>query len=251
MTTIIIIQARMSTTRFPGKVLKELRKKTLLQWMIERVSKSSLADKIIIATSVCVDDDPIANWCKVNNHICYRGELENVLSRFYHAARKFNAQTIVRLTADCQIIDAKVIDEHIRFYHKHHYDYVSNGPVMTYPDGMGVEVFSYLALKKACQKAILPSEKEHVTSYIYKHPEEFTLFNLKYKKDYSWIRVTIDYPEDFTLVKNIVDALQPINASFSLEDIISYIEKNPSLININSKHSPNEGYELSLLKDNI
>ena len=120
---------------------------------------------------------------------------------------------------------------------------------MTYPDGMGVEVFSYQALKKAYHEAMLFSEKEHVTAYIYKHPEMFKLYNLKYKKDYSWIRITIDYPEDFTLVKSIVEALQPTTASFSLEDIISYIEKNPNLLNLNNKHTPNEGYELSLLKD--
>jgi len=249
MTTLVIIQARMSSTRFPGKVLMKLQQKPLLQWLIERVKKCSLVDKIVIATSTGVDDDPISKWCEVNNQTCYRGDLENVLSRFYHAAKHFNAQTIVRLTADCPIIDSQVIDEHIDFYHKHHFDYVSNGPKMTYPDGMGVEVFSYQALEKTHQEAMLLSEKEHVTAYIYKHPEVFKLYNLKYKKDYSWIRITIDYPEDFILVKNIVEALQPTIASFSLEDIISYIEKNPKLLNLNNKHTPNEGYELSLLKD--
>jgi spore coat polysaccharide biosynthesis protein SpsF len=249
MPTLAIIQARMSSTRFPGKVLIELQKKPLLQWMLERVAECSLVDKVIIATSTGKDDDPISKWCAENNYTCYRGDLENVLSRFYHAAKHFNAQTIVRLTADCPVIDAKVIDEHIRFYHSHHYDYVSNGPLMTYPDGMGVEVFSFLALERTYQEAKLLSEKEHVTAYIYKHPEIFTLFNLKYKKDYSWIRITVDYPEDFTLVKKIVDALQPTAASFSLEDIIDYIEKNPALLKLNNKHSPNEGYELSLLKD--
>jgi spore coat polysaccharide biosynthesis protein SpsF len=249
MTTLVIIQARMSSTRFPGKVLIKLQQKPLLQWMIERVEQCSLVDKVVIATSTCVDDDPISEWCAVNNRTCYRGDLENVLSRFYHAATHFNAQTIIRLTADCPIIDPKVIDEHIYFYQKHNYDYVSNGPVMTYPDGMGVEVFSYQALKKTYQEATLFSEKEHVTAYIYKHPEVFTLFNMLYKKDYSGIRITIDYPEDFTLVKNIADALQPTMTSFSLEDIINYIEKNPDILNLNNKHSPNEGYELSLLKD--
>lgn len=249
MTTLVIIQARMSSTRFPGKVLKKLHNKPLLQWMIDRVTQSLLVDKIIIATSTCNDDDPIEEWCTINGHHCYRGDLDNVLSRFYHAATRYNAKTIVRLTADCPIIDSKVIDEHIHFYHEHNFDYVSNGPLMTYPDGMGVEVFSYDTLQKTYKNASLLSEKEHVTAYIYKNPELFTLYNLKYKKDYSWIRVTIDYPEDYILVKNIVDAISSDHASFSLEDIINYIEKNNHLLNINNKYAPNEGYALSLLKD--
>jgi spore coat polysaccharide biosynthesis protein SpsF len=249
MTTLAIIQARMSSTRFPGKVLKKLQEKPLLQWMIERIKQSTLIDTIIIATSTSSDDNPIAEWCDINNQICYRGDLDNVLSRFYHAAKKFNAQTIVRLTADCPLIDAKIIDKHISFYYENKYDYVSNGPIMTYPDGMGVEVFSYRALEKTYQEATIASEKEHVTAYIYKHPEMFTLFNLKYKQDYSWIRITVDYPDDFTLIKKIIDSIPFPIESLSLENIIFFIENNLHLLKINSQYTPNEGYALSLLKD--
>ena len=121
MTTLAVIQARMSSTRFPGKVLKKLHQKPLLQWMIERVEQCQLVDKVIIATSDCEDDDPIFLWCEENKYTCYRGNLENVLSRFYHAATTYNATTIVRLTADCPIIDPKVIDEHVGFYQKNQY----------------------------------------------------------------------------------------------------------------------------------
>lgn len=249
MTTIAIIQARMSSSRFPGKVLKHLNKKPLLQWMIERVRHCTLIDKIVIATSTENEDDAIALWCQSNNQDYYRGELDNVLARFYHAAKKYQAKTIVRLTADCPIIDPKIIDKHIHFYQQHRYDYVSNGPIMTYPDGMGVEVFSEQTLRHVYQQATLLSEKEHVTAYIYKHPDQFSLYNFKYKQDFSWIRITIDYPDDFTLVESLVNALQPHNKLFSLEDIITYIKKNPNLLNLNNHHTPNEGYDLSLLND--
>jgi spore coat polysaccharide biosynthesis protein SpsF len=248
MNALVIIQARMSSSRLPGKVLKNLNQKPLLQWMIERVQRCEEVDKIVIATSTSNDDDAISEWCNNHNIHCYRGELDNVLARFYHAATYYQADIIIRLTADCPIIDPKVIDEHIRFYRQNNYDYVSNGPEMTYPDGMGVEVFSYLTLQKVFQQATLASEKEHVTAFIYNHPKEFRLYNFKYHQDFSWIRVTVDYPEDFTLIEKLVNGLLP-NNEFTLEDIINYVKKHPDMLNINNQYSPNEGYELSLLKD--
>lgn len=235
MRTVIINQARMTSTRLPGKVLKEVMGKPLLEYQIERLKKVKQADDLVIATTINKSDQPIIELCKKLNINYYRGSEEDVLSRYYEAAKQYQADVIVRVTSDCPLIDPAVIDEVINTYREnaHKYNYVSNTLERTYPRGMDTEVFSIEALKEAYDKAVLTPEREHVTLYIYSHPEKFRLFSVKYKKDESSHRWTVDTEEDFILIKTILEELYPQKPDFTMEDCLELMVKRPELIKIN------------------
>jgi len=246
---VTIIQARLSSTRLPSKVLMNLNGSPLVHWLCQQVRKSALANNFIVATSNSPSDEPLENWCKNNNVECYRGDLNNVLDRYYHSALKYNADVVVRLTGDSPLIDPKLIDKIVKFYLQHDYDYVSNGPIMTYPDGMGVEVFTFDSLEQAYKNAKLPSEKEHVTPYIYNNENKFKLFNILSSEDFSWLRITIDEPEDLIVCSKILSYLEDECLNISLENIQKILKKHPQLANDNSHIKPNEGYIASLKMD--
>lgn len=235
MRTVIINQARMTSTRLPGKVLKEVMGKPLLEYQIERLKKVKQADDLVIATTINESDQPIIELCKKLNINYYRGSEEDVLSRYYEAAKQYQADVIVRVTSDCPLIDPAVVDEVINNFRKStgKYDYVSNTLERTYPRGMDTEVFSIEALKEAYDKAVLTPEREHVTLYIYSHPEKFRLFSVKYKKDESSHRWTVDTEEDFILIKAILEELYPQKPDFTMEDCLELMVKRPELIKIN------------------
>jgi len=235
MRTVIINQARMTSTRLPGKVLKEVMGKPLLEYQIERLKKVKQADDLVIATTINKSDQPIIELCKKLNINYYRGSEEDVLSRYYEAAKQYQADVIVRVTSDCPLIDPAVVDEVINNFRKStgKYDYVSNTLERTYPRGMDTEVFSIEALKEAYDKAVLTPEREHVTLYIYSHPEKFRLFSVKYKKDESSHRWTVDTEEDFILIKTILEELYPQKPDFTMEDCLELMVKRPELIKIN------------------
>lgn len=225
----------MTSTRLPGKVLKEVMGKPLLEYQIERLKKVKQADDLVIATTINESDQPIIELCKKLNINYYRGSEEDVLSRYYEAAKQYQADVIVRVTSDCPLIDPAVVDEVINNFRKStgKYDYVSNTLERTYPRGMDTEVFSIEALKEAYDKAVLTPEREHVTLYIYSHPEKFRLFSVKYKKDESSHRWTVDTEEDFILIKAILEELYPQKPDFTMEDCLELMVKRPELIKIN------------------
>lgn len=225
----------MTSTRLPGKVLKEVMGKPLLEYQIERLKKVKQADDLVIATTINKSDQPIIELCKKLNINYYRGSEEDVLSRYYEAAKQYQADVIVRVTSDCPLIDPAVVDEVINNFRKStgKYDYVSNTLERTYPRGMDTEVFSIEALKEAYDKAVLTPEREHVTLYIYSHPEKFRLFSVKYKKDESSHRWTVDTEEDFILIKTILEELYPQKPDFTMEDCLELMLKRPELIKIN------------------
>lgn len=235
MKTVIIVQARMTSTRLPGKVLKTVLGKSLLEYMIERLSRVKLADEIVIATTTNSTDQPIINLCEKLSVSHYRGSEEDVLARYYGAATEHKADVVVRVTSDCPIIDPQVIDEVIqRYLDLKQYDYVSNGLSRSFPRGMDTEVFSYAALQEAFLEAAEQPDREHVTPFIYRHPERYRLANVLYAQDQSRHRWTVDTMEDFVLIREIIEALYSINPEFSLADVLALMEKNPDWSMINA-----------------
>jgi len=236
MKTVIIVQARMTSTRLPGKVVMPILNKPLLAYQIERMRRVNLADEIVIATTVNDEDQPIINLCNELAVPYFRGSECNVLERYYEASRKHNATTIVRLTSDCPLIDPVIVDKVIGFYNenKNDYDYVSNVLQRTYPRGLDVEVFSFKTLGQVFQDATALSDKEHVTAFIYRHPEKYRLGNVSNTEDYSRYRWTVDTSEDFQLVHKIIEYLYPIKPNFALQDCIDLMTKYPNLKEINA-----------------
>lgn len=242
-----IIQARVSSTRLPGKVLKEVCGKPLLELQYERVLRSKKINKTIFATSSNLDDDPIETICNDIGAECFRGSLDNVLERYYKAAEIYKPENIVRLTGDCPLIEPTVIDDVITYYEDEKYDYATNAIEPTFPDGLDVEVFSFDCLKKTYSKAELPSEKEHVTTYIPKD-SDFSIGHYKTEEDLSHLRWTVDEPEDFVLIKSIYESLYPTNRLFNYQDVLAFLKVN-GLSDLNSHIVRNEGKKSSYLKD--
>lgn len=230
---VIIVQARMTSTRLPGKILKKVLGKSLLEYQIERLRRVKSADEIVIATTTNDTDIPIIDLCNILSVPYYRGPEEDVLARYYGAAQKYKASVVVRVTSDCPLIDPKVIDEVINFYLNNGYDYVSNTIKRTYPRGMDTEVFSSRVLEEAFLEATAVPDREHVTPFIYRNPYRYRLGNVEYSEDQSVHRWTVDTPEDFELVRNIITSLYPVNPVFSLEDCITLLKENPEWQKIN------------------
>ena len=215
--------------------------KPLLEIQIDRVNRSLKIDKLIVATSVGKDDEGIVDLCQSLNTECFRGELDDVLDRFYQASVKYEPEHIVRLTGDCPLIDPDLIDKLIDFYLAGSYDYASNCHVPTYPNGLDAEIMSFSALKTSWLEATLPSHREHVTLFIRQQPDIFAVGSLEGKTDLSDHRWTVDEPEDFELVKIIYESLYPENNNFAFKDILDFVAQNPELSKINQGFKRNEG----------
>jgi spore coat polysaccharide biosynthesis protein SpsF (cytidylyltransferase family) len=244
-----ILQARLSSTRMPEKVLKPIVGKPMLQLQIERIKRSKKIDQFIIATSDDESDRKIADLSKVTGMKCSRGSLNDVLARFYHAATPFQPKTIIRLTGDCPLVDPGLIDQCVDFYLEGNFDYVSNTIKPTYPDGLDVEVFKFSALKKAFQFAKLPSEREHVTPFIHQQPNHYPQGNYANEIDLSHLRWTVDEQEDYQFVSRVYEHLYPLNPSFTTQDILQLLKEKPELMKINQKFSRNEGFQKSIDDD--
>ncbi len=242
-----ILQARFSSSRLPGKVLKSILEKPMLLHQVERVKNSKMINKLVVATSVDSSDDDIEKMCLDNNIEIFRGNLHNVLDRFYQCAKIHNPDHIVRLTGDCPLIDWQVIDNMIQYYLDEELDYITTS--VKFPDGLDAEVMTMKALIEAKKNATLPSETEHVTQYISKNTNKFKNKCFDFDKDLSHLRWTVDEPEDFVLVKKIYRRLYKDNPLFLTGDILSLLERQPELTKINDNFIRNEGLEKSLRKD--
>jgi spore coat polysaccharide biosynthesis protein SpsF (cytidylyltransferase family) len=248
--TLLITQARCGSTRLPGKILKEVNGKTLLQVHLERLNKCSNVDEIIVATTVNQEDEIIYNKALEWGFKSYRGSELNVLDRFYQSLKDKNADWVVRVTSDCPLLDSKLVDAIIEFAQNSVYDYVSNGIVEHYPDGQDVEVFKFSALKKAWENASVNSDLEHVTPYIRKNSNGrgnnmFSSINYACPDNYSHIRMTVDELEDFYLIQKLIGQL---GTDKSWLDYTNHIIQN-DLAKINGKIVRNEGYKKSLKND--
>lgn len=226
---VVILQARLRSSRLPKKVLKEVNGRALLSYQIERLKRTESVGRII--TAVPKEDRELIAFCENEKVDLFCGSEEDVLSRYYDAAKAYQADVVIRITGDCPLIDPDIIEKAL--VHFEGCDYVSNCLERTYPRGMDVEVMTFEALKKAADEAEKPYEREHVTPYIVLHPRKFRLKNFTYSKDYSSIRLTVDTKEDFELVEKVIETLYPQDPVFSLEDILTLLEKDPSLLEIN------------------
>lgn len=244
-----IIQARLSSSRLPGKVLKEILGESLISHQIKRIKRCESLDNLIVATSIDASDDPLESECVRLGVPFFRGSLDDVLDRFYQAACKWNPDHILRFTGDCPLSDPKLIDSLVDSYLKGQFDYSSNSLPPSLPDGLDAEIFRFQTLERAWKEAKLPSEREHVTPYIYKHPEIFRLGRFRHLPDLSHLRLTVDQLEDFELVRKIFEALMPDFPEFGLFDIVRLLEAEPNLLKINAGYRRNEGYQRSLQND--
>lgn len=215
----------------------------------ERLRRCKEFEQLVVATSVDLSDDPLAAGCAARGIACARGSLNDVLDRFIQSAMPYQPEAIVRLTGDCPLADPALIDEVIRYFHAGNYDYVSNCMPPTFPDGLDVEVMRFACLEQASREAVLPSEREHVTSFLPAHPEWFRLGNYVASVDRSGLRWTVDEPEDFEFVRFIYEKLYPIKPDFTTDDILNLLERYPDLRSVNSTFERNEGLRKSLQAD--
>lgn len=234
MNIVAIVQARLGSSRLPGKVMKKICGKTVLEHVYERLKLSKYLNDIVIATTDKDEDKKIIGLCEELGINYFVGSEDDVLSRYYNCAKKYNIDLVVRITSDCPLIDSKILDEMLSFYINNKYDLVTNAGdeiYRTYPRGLDIEIFSFNLLKTAYLKANQNYEKEHVTPYIYENG--FNIYYYKNDKNYSKYRLTLDTKEDFELINKIYYELYNDNRGFFLEDIIKVLEDNPKLELIN------------------
>jgi len=247
MKTIALIQARMSSSRLPGKVLQDIAGQPMLMRVVRRAKQAKSIDSVAVITSTHADDDVIAIFCQEHGIACFRGSLDDVLDRYYQAAIHFQADIVVRLTADCPLLDPKIINKVVQTFDKRTFDYVSNILECTYPNGLDTEIFHFEALERVWKEARLKSEREHVTPYIYKHPEIFRLGSVKQEEDLSSLRWTVDTSRDLECIRTIYNFIK--NEEFGMDDILKLLKEHPEITKINSGQQRNEGYQKSLQED--
>lgn len=240
MKTVAIIQARMGSTRFPGKVMKNLVSKPVLWHVIERVrAAGNMIDDVVVATSVLPQDDIIEDQCKQWSCHCFRGDEQDVLHRYYEAASIYDADTIIRITADCPVIDSKLLAEMLAYWNnlinkKRSIDYLSNViHDRTFPRGLDTEIFRMNALERAFNATHNPYDREHVTPYFHKNPQIFNLIPYEQETDFSHYRWTLDTKEDYIAISAIYGALYNPEHIFDTSSILELYKNYPGLLEIN------------------
>jgi spore coat polysaccharide biosynthesis protein SpsF len=225
----------MRSSRLPDKVMLPILGRPMLELMIERLQRTPQIDEVVIATTDDPSCEPIAALAERVGVGCFRGSEEDVLDRVLQAARFVNADMIVETTGDCPVIDPKIISEVIEAFRKSDADYCANILERTYPRGMDVQVFPVKVLAEVAELTDDPADREHVSLYIYEHPERYRLLNVKsdLASDVADLRLTVDTPEDFRLIKEIYERLYPTKPDFDLADILELFERNPELKTIN------------------
>ncbi|HVV55214.1 MAG TPA: glycosyltransferase family protein [Mucilaginibacter sp.] len=239
---VIVIQARMSSSRLPGKVMMPILGKSLLCRMIERLKMIRHEAQLVIAIPLGPSEDILEIEAENIGIPCFRGSLNNLLDRHYRAALKYKADLVLKIPSDCPLIDPRIADEVLDFYFSHEgdYDYVSNLHPATYPDGNDVEIMTMECLEKTHREASRKLELEHTTPYIWENPEKFRIGNFLWPagKDYSMShRFTIDYGADYQFIKRVFEELYPQNVDFSCEDILNLLENKPDIYRINADYA--------------
>lgn len=222
----------MTSTRLPGKVLKTVLNKPLLAYLVERLKRAKTADGIVVATTVNATDESIVDLCSDLDVPCFRGAEDDVLERYVLAGREVGAKRVVRVTSDCPLLDPLVVDAVTGFAKAHEeFLFVTNSPeddsLRTYPRGMDVEVVPFLALEEAHREAKDPFEREHVMPFFKRRPDRYPARLIDYPGGPVSARLTVDTPEDFELVRRILEALVPANKNFTFEDVLHVLKKNP------------------------
>ena len=233
---IAIIQARIGSSRLPGKIMMDIGAKPILQWVIERTKSSSLIDKVIVATSVKTQDDVIEGLCKRLDVGCFRGSEEDVLDRYYKAASEYKAEAIVRITSDCPFVDPVIIDKIIKTHFKNKNDYTMNNTENSYPRGLDMEIFNFKTLERTYLEAKKPYEREHVSVYIYEHPEIFKVEIVDSGSDLKrpGYRFCVDTEDDLKIVREIYARLSESKKPVNAHNIVNLLDSNPDLTKINA-----------------
>lgn len=247
MNVVAIIQARMSSTRLPGKVMMPLAGLPVLEHVVSRVQHCQKIHRVVVATSTDTSDDSIETWCNAHQVAVYRGSLNDVLDRYYQAAKQYQVEAIVRITADCPVIDPVIVDEVVAGYIQGGYEFY--GLSGEFPDGLDCTVFSFEAIKRAWREAKLPSEREHVGPYIENNPQWFQCGGLNKFDGLSHLRWTLDESKDYEFLQALFERLYQKKRLFLTQDILDLLEQEPELMRINSHIVRNEGYLKSLEKD--
>jgi spore coat polysaccharide biosynthesis protein SpsF len=235
---VAIIQGRMASSRLPGKILLDIAGKPMLAHVVERARRAKTVDLVVVATTTQPEDDAVETYCRENGIAVWRGSLQDVLDRFYQAALAFRADAVVRLTADCPLVDPQLLDHIVEEFLHTGVDFCCNRlppPLKrTYPIGLDVEVCTFQALERAWKEAKEPHEREHVMPYLYETPGRFKILRVDYEKDYGEMRWTVDTPQDLELVRQIFGRLGE-NRAFTWLDVLDLFEREPQLALINSQ----------------
>ena len=236
--TVAILQARMGSSRLPGKVMMEINGRPMLDWVITRARRAKLVDEVAVATTMDASDDPIEAFCKAHGVPVYRGDVFDVLDRYYQAARTFQADTIVRLTADCPLLDPYVVDQTVRRFFAESADFAANRlppPFKrTFPIGLDTEVCSFAALERAWKEADQKYQREHVMPYLYDEEGRFKVVVVNNPEDFGDQRWTVDTPEDLEFVRQVVAGFGHYD-DFNWMDVLALLDRNPALLEINAQ----------------
>ncbi len=244
----------MSSTRLPHKVMRPICGEPMLFRQLERLRDSKRVDRWLVVTSSQPEDEVLVDECRRRGWEVFTGSLHDVLDRFYQAAVPIGPDQIVRVTGDCPLIDPEIIDQLIDFHLKGGFEYSSNALEPTFPDGLDCEIIEWNVIKSSWENAKIPSEREHVTPYIYKgfkSNPRFRIGSFKGERDLSHLRWTVDESQDLELVVKIYEALYLRNSKFRTPDILNLLEQRPELKKLNSSIERNEGYRKSLEKDRL
>lgn len=241
MKILTVIQARLGSSRLPGKVLRPLGRGSVLSEMVRRVRASRHAGQVVVATTTDPQDDALVAHCEAHNLSVFRGHPTDLLDRHYQAMKAFRAEAVVKIPSDCPLIDPKAIDRVLGYFEINAaaLDYVSNLHPQSYPDGNDVEVMTAAALERAWREATKPYEREHTTPYLWDNPERFRLGNVLWEKGIDLSRThrwTLDYPEDYELIRAVYDALAPRDPSFDVDAIVRLVDSRPELKRLNAAH---------------
>lgn len=243
-----IIQARMTSTRLPGKVLMHAGGKPLLQWQLEQLRPSQAIARVVIATTLNADDDPVEDFARQQGVPVYRGSELDVLDRYFQAAKTFGAEHVMRLTADCPLVQPQICDLVAREYFDAGADYAITGS--NFAEGVDCEVLRFAALERSWKDAAKASEREHATLYIRNHPEIFTIRQVNNDRDDSSYRITVDQQEDFQVVEAILENVSPgPDGSIAIGQVREFLDAHPEIHRLNSSIERNEGLKRSLLED--
>jgi len=234
MTVNVILQARMTSSRLPGKVMMDLCGAPMLTRQIERIRRARFINRIIVATSEGVEDTPVALLAQHLGVDCFRGSLKDVLGRFCHAAMEYSSDHVMRLTGDCPLADPGLIDDLIAFHLEGGYDISSLGIERTFPHGLDAEVMTFAALQSAGAAACSAHDREHVTPYLYARPELFRVGSMRQARDESHLRWTVDYPEDMEVVRRIFAHFLEVKPDFTWTDVKAFLKAAPHVQALNA-----------------
>jgi spore coat polysaccharide biosynthesis protein SpsF len=232
---LVVLQARMSSTRLPGKVMSQINGHPMIYWEIGRISKAKHVNKTVVAISDQSSDNILANYLESIHQEYIRGSLDNVLGRYVKADENYNPSAIVRLTADCPLVMPELIDQYLEIFHKSDFDYLSNTLELSYPDGLDIEIIKPGIFKKLLELNLSEEEKEHVTLGIYSRKDKFRTHNVSNKTNISDFRWTVDTLDDLVFVKSVYAHFESKEMNFTFEDVLKYVKENPNLNRIMSR----------------